>query len=409
MQPHSRQYYTLVIILGILTAFGPLSIDMYLPALPSIARDMGVDASYIQMSLASFFIGMSLGQIFYGPVADRYGRKKPLYIGLCIYILASAACAMSKDAHGLIIFRFFQAIGGCAGGVIARAVVRDLFDHKQATQVFSLQMLVMGVAPILAPIGGSYILEFSDWRTIFWLLTGLATLCLLIAATALPETRGEDKSVRFSRVFHTYVDIAKRREFIGYTLVGGFGAAGMFAYITGSSFVFIELFGLSARHYSWIFGSNAFGLIGMSQVNAYLLRRGHEPEKLLNVALSIQSAAGIALAAMALIKPMIATILPPLFVFIAMMGIIFPASAAGALQHEKTRAGAASALIGMLQFTISTIVAGIVSLLPAQSALPMAAVIACCGLASFSFYRAFGFGKNTIKQPLPTELPLVSD
>lgn len=409
IQPKSRQYYMFVALLGMLTSFGPLSIDMYLPALPAIAGDLQADISRIQLSLSSFFIGLSLGQVFYGPVADRYGRKKPLYAGMLIYILASIGCAMATNDHSLIVFRFLQALGSCAGGVVARAMVRDLFDNKEAAQVYSLQMLISGVAPILAPLLGSYVLSISGWRMIFWLLAIFSTLCLAVMLAFLPETHAGDKDVKFRRAFHTYLDIAKGREFLGYTLVGSLGSAGLFAYITGSSFVFIELFGMTPGGYSWLFGANAFGLIGMSQFNAFLLRRGHEPEHILNKALQVMTGASLLLLVATLLAPSLYTILPPLFVFMSMMGIVFPNMAAGALQHEKKRAGAASALMGMLQFVISTVASGAVAMLHAKTALPMTGIMAFCGCVAYGVYMAFGFAREKIKPKFAAEPPHITE
>lgn len=281
MQPHSRQFYVFVLLLGALTAFGPLSIDMYLPAFPEMAAALGVPQGRIELSLASFFIGMALGQLVYGPVTDRFGRKKPLYAGLAIYVLASAACAQALSADSLIFFRFLQALGACAGIVVSRAMVRDLFDHREGAQVFSLLMLVMGVAPILAPLAGGYILLFAGWQAIFWSLTAISAVICVFVALYLPETRKPDPSVRFSRSFHTYRDILRDRDFLGYTLTAGFAQSGLFAYITGSSYVFIEYYGVAAHHFGWFFGANACGLIAASQVNAWLLRRSWHPDALL--------------------------------------------------------------------------------------------------------------------------------
>ncbi|HCS22289.1 MAG TPA: Bcr/CflA family drug resistance efflux transporter, partial [Rhodospirillaceae bacterium] len=215
MQTHSRQFYAFVLLLGSLTAFGPLSIDMYLPAFPAMAEALGVPQGRIELSLASFFVGMAFGQLAYGPLTDRYGRKKPLYVGLSIYVLASVACALAPTADSLIFFRLLQALGACAGTVVSRAMVRDLFDHRESAQVFSLLMLVMGVAPILAPLLGGYVFLHFGWHAIFWSLAAFSAVIFVLVALYLPETRSPDETVRFSRSFHTYLDIMKHREFMG--------------------------------------------------------------------------------------------------------------------------------------------------------------------------------------------------
>ncbi|MFN7113445.1 MAG: Bcr/CflA family multidrug efflux MFS transporter [Alphaproteobacteria bacterium] len=386
MQTRSRQFYVFVLLLGTLTAFGPLSIDMYLPAFPAMAEALGVPQGRIELSLASFFIGMAFGQLVYGPLTDRYGRKKPLYAGLLIYILASAACAMASSADSLIFFRLLQALGACAGIVVSRAMVRDLFDHREGAQVFSLLMLVMGVAPILAPLAGGYILLFAGWQTIFWSLAALSIVILGLIARYLPETRSPDATVRLDRVLHTYADIARHREFLGYTLTAGFAQAALFAYITGSSYVFIEYFGVPAHHFGWFFGANAFGLIAVSQINAWLLRKGHHPDHIMRRSLGLMAGFGVLLYAAALLDAPMAVLMPLLFCFLATLGAIFPNAGAGALEHQKHRAGAASALAGMMQFSLSAAAAGMVSLLHAESPLPMAGVMAACGILSCAVF-----------------------
>lgn len=386
MQTHSRQFYALVLLLGSLTAFGPLSIDMYLPAFPAMAKSLGVPQGQIEFSLASFFIGMAFGQLVYGPLTDRYGRKKPLYVGLTLYVLASIACATASDSNALIFFRLLQALGACAGTVVSRAMVRDLFDHRESAQVFSLLMLVMGVAPILAPLVGGYMLLHFDWRAIFWTLAGISTVIFALIAVYLPETRSPDETVQLRRSFHTYLDILKHRAFLGYTMTAGFMQAALFAYITGSSFVFIEYYGIPPEHFGWIFGSNAFGLIMAAQVNAWLLRKGHHPDAIIRRCLYALASCGILLAVAAFADAPLWLLLPPLFGFLTVSGMIFPNAGAGSLEHQKHRAGAASALAGMLQFCLSAVAAGLVSLLHAETPRPMAAVVAVCGVIALGIF-----------------------
>jgi len=387
MQARSRQFYIFVVILGSLSAFGPLSIDMYLPAFPAMAESLGVTQGRIEMSLASYFIGLSLGQLAYGPLTDRYGRKKPLYVGLLLYILASAACALAADSYQLIFFRFVQALGGCAGAVVSRAMVRDLFDHKESAQVYSALMLVMGLAPILAPLAGGYALIFFGWRAIFWILAGLSILISVAIVLFLPETRKPDETVRFSRSFHTYFDIMKHREFMGYTLCLAVAQAGLFAYITGSSFVFIKYFGVAEQNFGWIFGSNALAFIAMSQLNAFLLRKDKQtPDGMMRKALVGLAAAGIFAAVVAMLDLGLWVMMASLFLFMAMLGAIFPNGTAGSMEHQKHRAGAASALAGMIQFSVSAVASAVLSLTHATTPVPMGIMLALSGLGAWAIF-----------------------
>lgn len=387
MQTHSRPFFMFILILGSLTAVGPLSIDMYLPAFPAMAESLGVAQGRIELSLAAFFAGLSIGQLIYGPVSDRFGRKKPLYFGLALYTLASVACALAASSDQLILFRLFQALGGCAGIVVSRAMVRDLFDHRESAQVFSMLMLVMGVAPILAPLAGGYILIFFGWRAIFWTLAACSILMAVIIALRLPETRQPDETVKFSRIFQTYLDILRHRTFLGYTLVGAFAQAGLFSYITGSSFVFIEYFHIPAEHFGWFFGVNALGLIGMSQINAWLLRKDKQtPDQLMQKALIGLGVFGSCMAFTVFMQWGLWGMMLPLFGFMSMMGIIFPNATAGALEHQKQRAGAASALAGTIQFSLSAMVAGSLSMMHATTPLPMAIILALCGITALTLF-----------------------
>ncbi|MEX0958822.1 MAG: Bcr/CflA family multidrug efflux MFS transporter [Burkholderiales bacterium] len=376
------------LVLGALTAFAPMSIDMYLPALPDIGRSLDADAASVQLTLSAFFIGLALGQAVYGPLADRFGRKGPLYFGLVVYIAASIGCALASDIDALIGLRLMQALGGCVGIVVARAVVRDLYGHQESARMFSVLMLVMGVAPILAPLLGGYVLIWFGWRAIFWVLALFGLSCMLAAALILPETRPAHtiKPNLFSAI-SGYGRLLIDRRFIGYTLAGGLAQAGLFAYISGSPFVFIEVFGVPAHHYGWLFGMNAVGLIGASQVNRRLLAR-RSPDELLRRANLVNALFGIALAGIAFSGfgglPML---LVPLFGYITALGFTFPNAAAGALAPFGDRAGSASALLGSVQFTIAAVAGAAVGLLHDDTAVPMAAVIGMCGAAAFASHR----------------------
>jgi len=378
-----------LLILGALTAFAPLSIDMYLPGLPAIAADFGVKTSAAQLTLSSFFIGLSLGQALHGPLADRYGRKPPLYAGLALYVVASVGCALAPDSVTLTVLRFIQAVGGCAGIVIARAVVRDCCDTLTAARVFSLLMLIMGLAPILAPLIGGWILWFAGWRAIFAILAGFGLACLFAVWRFLPETRPADTlaSASIGAALRVYGELLIDRRFIGYVLSGGLAHAGMFAYITGSPHVFIEVYGVSAQNFGWLFGLNALGLIASSQVNRRLLRH-YSTDTLLRRANRSTVLLGFGMLAIAVSGwGGLPALLVPLFGYSVSLGFTAPNAMANALAHQGQQAGSASALIGALQFGVATLASMLVGLAGTGSALPMAMVIAGCGLLAYLAHR----------------------
>lgn len=366
---------------------------MYLPSLPALERYFAADAAAAQHTLAAFFVGLALGQLLYGPVADRYGRKPPLLFGLAAYTAASAGCALAMDIDSLVLMRFLQAVAGCAGMVVSRAVVRDLFDHRESARMFSVLMLIMGVAPILAPLAGGYVLVWSGWRAIFWLLAAFGTACVLAVAFRLPETIPPSAPrPPTANALVEYASLLGDRRFMGYTLAGGFAQAGMFAYISGSPFVFIDLYGVPAEHYGWLFGMNAVGIIGGSQVNRYLLAR-FDADRLLARANVVNFGCGLLVLLMAWTDAFgLPGILVPLFLYVAALGFTFPNASAGALAPFPDAAGSASALLGSLQFSIAAIASAAVSALHDGTAMPMAGVIAACGLLAFIFHRSLLVG-----------------
>jgi DHA1 family bicyclomycin/chloramphenicol resistance-like MFS transporter len=383
----------LTLILGALTAFGPMSIDMYLPSLPAIAREFHSDTATAQISLTIFFIGLAAGQALYGPIADRYGRKRPLLIGCALYAIASLACALATSIESLIVLRLVQAIGGCAGMVLARSAVRDLFDEHDSARMYSFLMLVMGLAPITAPlIGGQLLLAFG-WRAIFWLLSGFGLLCLLMVLFGLPETLPAERRNRagLSQALEIYGRLLVDRRFIGYALAGGFVSAGMFAYISGSPFVFIELYGVAPQRYGWLFGANALGLVIASQINRKLLAR-YRGESILTVTLVVTATAGLLLALVAATAlGGLVGLLAPLFVCIASVGLVGPNTSAAAMAPHGRVAGSASALLGTLQFVVGAIAGTLVGALHNGTALPMAGVIAICEIAALVIFQALAF------------------
>lgn len=383
---HTRKAFTiLVLILGALTALAPLSIDMYLPAFSNMAAEFGAAPEKIQLSLSAFLIGMSFGQLLYGSVSDRFGRKKPLYVGLTVFVIASIACANVQDADHLVFWRFIQAVGMCAGGVIARAMVRDLFDVVGAARVFSLLMLVMGLAPILAPLAGGYVAEYNGWRAIFWILATCGVLCFLAVLRLLPETRPNDPSVKLSRSLHIYVDILRDPAFLRFALPGGLALAGMFTYIAGAPFIFIDLFGIAPDHFGWVFGTNAIGFIVISQINARLVQR-YAPERLLKTGLYAATLFGGILTLCAYFGLGIMAIWPCLFLYVAAMGFIGPNAMSCAMASQGGRAGSASALAGMMQFLFAALASAVLSTMHPHDPLPMAMIVASCGTGALIFF-----------------------
>lgn len=373
--------FRIILILGALTAFGPLAIDFYLPGFPAMAAAFGTDEKHVQLTLASYFLGLSIGQLIYGPLADRFGRRVPLLCGVALFTLASLACAYAPTLDWLVAARFIQALGGCAGMVIARAVVSDKCDAVGSAKVFSQLMLVMGLAPILAPMLGGVMVNLYGWQSIFLALTLFSAACAVAVAVGLPESLPAGMPRQpLSGALRQYGRLLGDRVFLGHALTGGISIAGMFAYIAGSPFVFIKLYGVPAEHFGWLFGTNAAGFILVAQINARLLsRRG--PAYLLARFVWVYLAAGLSLLAVSSLKTVeLWPLLIPLFVCIASLGCIIPNASACAMSGQGARAGSASALLGCLQFSVAAGAAFLVGLLHDGSAMPMAMVITLCGV-----------------------------
>lgn len=370
-----------ILILGALSAFAPLAIDFYLPGFPAMAAALGTDEQHIQLTLAVYFLGLSIGQLAYGPVADRFGRRVPLLVGVVLFTLASLACAFAPNLETLIAARFIQALGGCAGMVISRAIVSDKCDAVGSAKVFSQLMLVMGLAPILAPMLGGVLVNLYGWQSIFIALTLFSALAATAVALGLPESMPADQPrLPLSGALRQYGRLLSDRVFLGHALTGGIAIAGMFAYIAGSPFVFIQLYGVPAEHYGWLFGSNAAGFILVAQVNARLLsKRG--PAFLLSRFVWVYLAAGLVLLAISSLQPAaLWPLLVPLFICIASLGCIMPNASACAMSGQGARAGSASAMLGCLQFSVAAGAASLVGVLHDGTAVPMALVMTLCGV-----------------------------
>jgi DHA1 family bicyclomycin/chloramphenicol resistance-like MFS transporter len=386
--------YWLILLLGSLSGLGPLAIDMYLPSFPAIEAEFHATPSAVERTLAVYFLGLALGQLVYGPLGDRVGRKKPLYVGLTVFILASLGCAFSTGVHSLLALRFCQALGGCAEMVMARAIVRDRFHERDAARVFSSLMLVMGVAPILAPLVGGQLVVHVGWRWVFGIIAGFAALCLAAVTFGLPESlpveRREKRSVM--EVVTVYGQLVRHRGLIAHSVAGSLILAGVFAYVAGSPFLFIQLFHVRPEHFGLFFGTNAAGLIAGSQVNGFLVRRA-DPRKVLRGALIVAAVAGSTLLAMAATHTGgFVGILVPLFAFLCCFGFVVPTSTALAMAPHGRVAGNASAVLGSIQFLVGGSGGLAVSLLHNGTAVPMTVVIAACGVIALGVNVVGGDG-----------------
>ena len=401
-EQRNNNFY-LILILGLLTAIGPFSIDMYLPAFPAIAKGLHTTVAQVTLSLSSFFIGISFGQLLYGPLLERFGRKKPLYAGLCIYLVASIGCALAASVNALIVLRLLQALGGCVGMVAARAMVRDLFEVKQNAKVFSLLMLVVAVSPIVAPTLGGYVTAALGWRYVFVMLIFVDLIVIVSAYFLLPESKKPDPnfSLRPGPIIKNFTGVITHPQFYTYALTAAISAAGLYAYIGGSPHVFMEIFHVTEKQYGWIFALIAMGLIGASQVNSLLLKN-YTSEQLIKIALRCQSVIGITMVCLSFFgwSDLFLTIFL-IFIFLCTQGFVFPNASALSLAAFGHTAGSASALLGAIQMTIGACTSALVSVLQDHTAVPMTGVMACCAITALS---VFSFGKRIIAQRASQEI-----
>ncbi len=375
-----------IFILGLLSAIGPFSIDMYLPGFESIANSLNTSVAHIQLSLTSFFIGIASGQLIYGPLLDRFGRKKPLIVGLVIYIGASIGCALTNLADNLILFRFIQALGSCAGMVASRAMVRDFFGPAESAKIFSLLMLVIGVSPILAPSVGSFVIAHWGWHAIFLVLAVITALILAVVCLSLPESQPPNPEISLlpEPIITSYWEVFTTRQFFTYAFAGGLASSGLYAYLAGSPYVMLTLFGVTEKQYGFIFALIASALIVASQLNRRVLNR-HSSEKVARIALMVQSAAGIILTICCVMGTInLFVMVAIIFVFLGAQGFVFPNTSALALSPFNRLAGSASALLGSLQMACGALSSALVSYFHNGTAIPMAVVMAgCAGLSLF--------------------------
>ncbi len=371
----------ILLILGGLSAFGPLAIDLYLPAFPAMAASYATDIEHIQLSMSAYFIGLASGQLFYGPIADRYGRRKPLLFGIALFALASLACALAPTLEWLLAARFAQALGGCAGMVVTRAVVRDLCKPIEAARAFSQLMLVMGVAPILAPLLGGGMLKLGGWPLIFYFLTLFACLAAVAVFIWLQETLSPTQErPALSGALGRYLRLLCEPVFMFHALTGGLAMAGMFVYIAGSPFVIIKLYGIAAEHFGWFFAINAAGFILFAQFNSRLLRR-RPPVKLLQRTTLVFLLCCLWLLVTTFVQPeSLWPLMLPLFFAVSVVALVLPNASACAMAGQGHQAGLASALMGTMQFVIAGITSALIGVLHDGTAMPMALVMTGCAL-----------------------------
>lgn len=377
----------LVFVIGALSAFGPLSMDMYLPSLPALSSELGASAAQGQLTLTACLVGLALGQVVAGPLSDTWGRRRPLLVGLVMYTVASLLCALAPSVSMLIALRFVQGISGSAGIVIARAVVRDLYAGDAMARFFSLTMMVSGLAPILAPVIGGQILLVTTWRGVFVVLSGIGAGLMVMGFLGLPESLPAERRRRGSLLttLKTFRYLLTDRALVGYGLSSGLALAAMFAYIAGSPFVLQGLYGMSPQSFSLTFATNALGIVAASQVSGRLA--GKIPlRRLMAIGLGCALIGGLLLLVAVLANMGLIGILPALFLVVASIGLIMPPSGALGLAEHSREAGSASALLGVLQYLLGGAVAPIVGRVGVGTALPLAVIIVLCHIGAVATF-----------------------
>jgi len=377
----------LIVIISGLTAFGPFCMDMYLPGLPSLAQDLGGEAWQVQLTLTACLLGLAGGQIIAGPLSDTFGRRRPLLVGLVIYTIASLMCALAPSVLLLILFRFLQGAAGASGIVIARAIVRDLYSGSEVARFFALTMAVNGLAPILAPIVGGQVLNFTSWRGVFVILTMIGLVLLVSVGLGLKETLPLERrhSGGVTETLRTFRHLLANRAFVGYALALGLAFGCMFGYIAGSPFVLENIYNVSPQVFSLIFASNAFGIILTSQISSRLVEKVGS-RKLLAFGLGGSLTGGGCLLLAVLTNVGLIGVLPSFFLIVSSIGFVAPNATALALADQRGVAGSASALLGVLQYVIGALITPLVTIGGTHTAVPMAIIIAILGVSSVTVF-----------------------
>lgn len=403
----SRRLAVLV-VLGGLSAFGPLSIDMYLPSLPTITGDLSTGDTQVQLTLTGCLVGLALGQTFAGPLSDSVGRKRPLLVSLVVYAVASLLCAVAPSIYLLITMRVLQGLAGAAGIVIARAVIRDLREGPEMARLFAMVMMINGLAPILAPVIGGQLLRFGSWRWVFVVLAVLGSLLLIAVVAWLPETlpAARRHPGNIPRTLRTFGSLCRERAFLGYLLAVGLSMGAMFAYISASPFVLQQMHDLSAQQFSLVFGANALGIVACAQLSGRLVGRVRAGTLLL-VGATIQAISAVGVLLVANHGPLWA-ILVTLFGAVATIGLVAPNATALALAHHGSQAGTASALLGTFQFLLGALSPVLVGLGGMRQSTGMGVVMAALALASLLACVTMTRGQRDLTDPVSAEPPAAS-
>jgi len=372
----------IIIVLGLLAAFAPMATDMYLSGFHVMSEHFGVSEGGMELTLSIFFLGLAAGQAIYGPLIDRFGRRGPLLAGIFLYLIATIGCLLAPSIEIFIALRFLQAVGGSAGMITGRAIIRDLFDAREGARALSLMMMVMTIAPIVAPILGGLIVTYMNWQTIFYVMLGFGMICITLVWLLVPETLPPERRIASSLlgIARIWGGMMADRRFAIPAIAGGLGQASMFAFITGSPFVFINVHGASSQTYGLLFALVACALIVSAQVNRVALRY-KTPEFILSVALVLNVVAGLLCVASVGTDSLVA-LLVPLWFAVGSLGFIGANAAAVAMEASGRNAGSGSSLIGVLQFGLAFIVSGLVASSQNGTAYPMTVAILCCGLGS---------------------------
>ena len=390
-------YIKLILILGSMSALGPFSIDMYLPGFSGIAKDLNTTVANVSMTLSSYFVGISAGQLLYGPLLDRFGRKKPLFIGLLIYILASLGCIFVTDINTFIGLRFIQAVGSCAATVASIAMVRDLFPVKEIPNVLSKLMLVIGLSPMLAPTIGGYVTNYWGWHIVFLILMCMGIFVLITSQIGLPKTHEPDLSISLKPkpIINNFISIIKVPQFYTYALTGSVAFSGLFTYVAASPILFMDILKVDVQIYGWIFAFMSLSFIGSSQLNSLLLRR-FSSEQMIFGALITQILISTVFLILAIngILGLYSTI-AMLFLFLACLGISNPNTAGLTLAPFAKNTGSASALMGATQLAIGALASFAVGIFVKDSMIPMVAIMTCTSIIAFIILN---IGKTKIKK-----------
>lgn len=385
---NSPQIHTLrlTVILALLTAFSPFAIDMYLSSFTQLAQEFNTSETKVQLSLSVYFLGLSLGQLFYGPIVDRLGRKKPLQFGIALFTLCALGVAFAPNIDSLIVLRFLQAMGGCAGMIISRAIISDLFEEREAARILSLMMLIQGLAPIIAPILGGYIVSHFNWHGVFYFLTLFGFVCLCLASWQIPESLPADKrqKANFKQILSNYAESLSNPGILIPTLTASCIFGCLFSFISGSSFVYMQLYGVSQEEYGWLFGLNATGLICAAQLNRMLLKR-FSSVQIIPFALLVNCIAALTLF---IIGPhaSLAVLIPLIWLTLCVVPVVGANTITIAMYASQRNKGVTSSVIGISQFMSASLASTLLGVFHNGTIYPMITLMLTFGILAFIIF-----------------------